>query len=391
MRVRIEEVTFVDGPWAGETRRVPLSNNQFVVIMPSSVPWSATSPLTSPSRQVRYFVQEFSDGTFRATVDYDSEAEPEPDAAPDIVGPVVAWRAWDVITDMSAPDTRLRSMAYASAWPTDKPLDARCMRNDMPGDFGDHSAPQETCYCGIYVMDSLDDLLEEQTQMRRALVDDARHRTVVLGEVEVWGRAVRHEKGRRVEHARVRSLLSTPLRNDFGVDVGELAAAYRVPLIIRPDLEQRIDALRVRTRAELVRRSPGGVVQPSGAVGVFQQMGSVLHHHSVTSGYRSAADQTARMQAYIAHRYGLPAAAAGAAAASTPTKKSARVTQAFEQALREVEAAMAETSARLVELARAFDVDPPPARDNPAVPDKPSWARKAQDWMKLRREPKGGV
>lgn len=199
--------------------------------------------------------------------------------APDLIGPVTAWRAWKVdYRDTGVPF--LRSMAFETEWLPGEAL--RAGNHDRGGEGLDHAAPQADCVCGIYVLDTVDALMEESTQIRhhvnfvRRLAEQktpeghafvAGRRTVVVGEVDVWGRSVRHEQGRRVEYAQVRSIASTPIVNGLSVELAELAERYDVPLVDEPGVSAGIE--RVSTRhgemvsaagAQMAAAIPGGAV-----------------------------------------------------------------------------------------------------------------------------------
>lgn len=162
------------------------------------------------------------------------------DQAPDLIGPVIAYRAWRVADRFTTDGTtdwdegpRLGSMLHGQPWPPGMDMHAHCLFDMVM--FGvparaPHRAPVASCQCGFYVMHTLDDLLNEPSQIARL-----RHSTkpAVAGEVEVWGRSERYTRGRRVEWCRVRSIYRTPLNGD--VDVGALAAVYGVPVLDDPD------------------------------------------------------------------------------------------------------------------------------------------------------------
>lgn len=160
------------------------------------------------------------------------------DQAPDYAGPVIMWRAW--VVDQTAT---LRSMAmYGETW-DERPKEAECMdiRSHRLGRVSDHEAPYDICRCGIYALDTLEDLLDEPTQVRRVLYDNHPYfdHMIVTGQVEVWGNSVRYSFGRRVQFAQVRSLAIPALINPSGITVREVADGLGVPVTVESEIHRR--------------------------------------------------------------------------------------------------------------------------------------------------------
>lgn len=228
----MREVYCVDGPLAGRTVAVSDYVSSFTAA--KRQPGYATSlhPVVPVHQFVTYYIDERGDASVTRY--------PEPEKVPDAIGPAIMWRAWALEQPlyeewMRAPSLLLTSMAHRSnVWEPGQAESAWCRG------FGQaHPAPHEGCRCGIYVMDTLEDLLDEESQVAPIFRGtSAWGGTVVVGEVEVWGKTVKHKKGRRVEFARVHSLLAPPLVNDRNADLGELARRYDVPLHENEHLER---------------------------------------------------------------------------------------------------------------------------------------------------------
>jgi hypothetical protein len=161
--------------------------------------------------------------------------------APDLIGPVVGFRAWRVIeARLYSPYIPLRWAAriqHARCYPANRTLLFGAGWLDEP-----HESPHAACKCGIY----------------------AEHRPVTqryfgefdwtAGIVTVWGRIEVHADGLRAEHAEVHALASEPgwsarrkvalrrIAGDLGVEVvdaRELEASARtlgdpIPASLRP-------------------------------------------------------------------------------------------------------------------------------------------------------------
>jgi hypothetical protein len=145
--------------------------------------------------------------------------------APDLLAPVVGYRAWRILGD------RLLSPYIPCRW--DGPLmHAACFPANRRLVFGDgwvdghHASPHPECQCGIY----------------------AYHRPgaqAYFGEFEwtegivtVWGRIEAHAKGLRAEHARVEALALPDQRTSARREAIEaIAARLGVPAVPRASLE----------------------------------------------------------------------------------------------------------------------------------------------------------
>jgi hypothetical protein len=144
--------------------------------------------------------------------------------APDLIEPVVAFRAWRVL------EGRLLSPYIPCRW--DGPvMHATCFPANRALTFGrgwlaaPHESPHPACKCGIYAYH------------RPGVQAYFGEWEWVEGIVTVWGRIEVHADGLRAEHARVEALAGRPaIAAGLGVDVvgGEelagAAAIYGAPL-----------------------------------------------------------------------------------------------------------------------------------------------------------------
>jgi hypothetical protein len=148
-------------------------------------------------------------------------------AAPDLVVPVVAFRAWRIV------DGRLLSPYIPCRW-DGAVMHAECYPANRTLQFGrgwldaPHDPPHRDCQCGIYAY------FGPGMQAYYGEFD------WVEGIVTVWGRLEAHRGGLRAEHARVCALARRPeieaIAGELGVDVVErtdletAASRYGVPL-----------------------------------------------------------------------------------------------------------------------------------------------------------------
>ena len=145
-------------------------------------------------------------------------------AAPDLVEPVTAFRAWRIIDD------RLLSPYIPCRW--DGPvMHAVCYPANRSLTFArgwlaaPHASPHPECKCGIYAYH------------RPGAQQYFGEWEWVEGIVTVWGRIEAHADGLRAEHARVEALAGRPeIARRLGVDVvarenlPTAAARYGAPL-----------------------------------------------------------------------------------------------------------------------------------------------------------------
>jgi hypothetical protein len=145
-------------------------------------------------------------------------------SAPDLLEPVVGFRAWRIIED------RLYSPYIPVRWP-ERVHHARCYPANRALLFGHgwleepHSSPHPACKCGIYA--------EHQPVTDRYFGEF----DWAAGIVTVWGRVEVHADGLRAEHAEVQALGIKPGWSARRADgVRRVAAALGVPTVLESDL-----------------------------------------------------------------------------------------------------------------------------------------------------------
>lgn len=189
---------------------------------------------------------------------------------PDGIEPIVAWRYWTLEQGfwLSALNHREHG-----AWVPNEPHKACCAANvheyrvaftgavkatfqaanvpPPPDDYVEirhEFAPSEGCSCGIYAAASLSEL---RTIVGAASVD-------VVGEVYLWGKVIKGERGYRAEYAYPKSLflLDENLEAEagllcYGVDVGRMERSKAEPVFA--------GTMRVRDNAtfEIVTKNDG--------------------------------------------------------------------------------------------------------------------------------------
>jgi hypothetical protein len=138
-------------------------------------------------------------------------------AAPDLVVPVVAFRAWRIV------DGRLLSPYIPCRW-DGAVMHAECYPANRTLQFGrgwldaPHDPPHRDCQCGIYAY------------FGPGMQTYYGEFEWVEGIVTVWGRLEAHRGGLRAEHARVCALARRP-----GIDA--IAGELSVDVVEREDLE----------------------------------------------------------------------------------------------------------------------------------------------------------
>jgi hypothetical protein len=179
------------------------------------------------------------------------------DRAPDGITPFVGFRAWQVVEERGEPvfyPLSHRSREWVGAtlgW-----VSATCAVDGMPGVRSrgqvewferphPHSAPGEDCSCGFYAMKELHPHLVQLISFaQRAQLDGRVPGRFVLGQVELAGKVIEHDRGYRAERARIVELI--PLR-ETEPDIE--AVARRVGVRVGPSVKPARIRLRDRVRA----------------------------------------------------------------------------------------------------------------------------------------------
>lgn len=100
---------------------------------------------------------------------------------PDMVAPIVAWRAWKV------SGKNLQALGKSVIWEPKKIIEAACDA------VGHKDAPVKDCQCGIWAFKSDDNLIKAVTA--------GSYKMTVMGQVSLWGRVIETENGFRAQFA----------------------------------------------------------------------------------------------------------------------------------------------------------------------------------------------
>jgi hypothetical protein len=160
--------------------------------------------------------------------------------APDMIGPLRAWRSWYVRE--TEEGWRLFSIHYGEAWPAERAIEAACYRSRYVSNANEntharHAAPARDCLCGVYGAKELDQARQYFVASYSGcemvpVTPDYVHR--VVGQVDLWGRVIDCSQGYRAEIAYPAHLwLPTrrPDGKDFDVEAAALdLLAYGVPV-----------------------------------------------------------------------------------------------------------------------------------------------------------------
>jgi hypothetical protein len=175
-----------------------------------------------------------------------ADNEPSPaDAAPDLIAPLRAWRAWNIVETETG--WRLASIHYREEWPVDTPLHAWCYRISQLAHARQitherHQTPVADCHCGIYGTREPEraqhyfvaDWAEPDQAPMPPLTDQYVPRAI--GQVDLWGRVLVCEHGYRAAHAHPAQLYLPARRPDGDTyDVESIALdllTYGAPIAI---------------------------------------------------------------------------------------------------------------------------------------------------------------
>lgn len=151
--------------------------------------------------------------------------------APDLIEPIVGYRAWRYIASeravrlfpITAADDDLGESEWEGAW--SGWVRASCPTRDEVA----HLAPDEGCSCGFYAMKT-PDAVASFTAMSQIRTDGDpadELNSIVFGRVELAGKVIEHETGYRAERAHIAELI--PTTTDGGVTLS-IARRLRLPL-----------------------------------------------------------------------------------------------------------------------------------------------------------------
>jgi hypothetical protein len=134
------------------------------------------------------------------------------------MSPLVGYREW-AVRSAAGREPTLASLFYATEWPPDGVLEARCFRPLAMHQLFSNQArtPTRRCECGIHAY--------ARSDFTPWLgLGGIRVRGIVSG----WGRYVRGTVGWRARYARILALLDHP---EYPEPVMRLAARYDVPVL----------------------------------------------------------------------------------------------------------------------------------------------------------------
>jgi hypothetical protein len=140
--------------------------------------------------------------------------------APDMIGTVEGWRAWNVLRQppLYGNPPRLESASWAFYWTPRVKARAVCSKG-----CADEHVPGESCTCGFYSAKTLDDLRE----MSYPNYDEEGERVCVVGCLANWGKVIEGTQGWRAEYAYPSMIyvpfeawkLADPISRAYGVPV----------------------------------------------------------------------------------------------------------------------------------------------------------------------------
>lgn len=138
--------------------------------------------------------------------------------APDMIGSVEGWRAWNVDREPPAFGTtpRLESATYSYWWTPRVKARAECPKSPT-------HVPGEQCTCGFYAAKTLEHLRE----MGYHAYDEESKRVCVVGRLAMWGKVIEGTQGWRSEFAYPHTIyvpfeawkLARPIQRAYGVPV----------------------------------------------------------------------------------------------------------------------------------------------------------------------------
>lgn len=112
--------------------------------------------------------------------------------------PTIAWRCWAIHVNEKRGHIRLQSITHKLRWPPEVPFRAFCLTKYKPPDK--HDAPDRTHKCGIYAV-------KTQEAAQQWIGNSARVKMMALGQVKLWGKIHKYERGYLAEYAYPESIL----------------------------------------------------------------------------------------------------------------------------------------------------------------------------------------
>lgn len=197
--------------------------------------WSTATTINFPNWSSATFINPYAPTgiTFGGGITVGPGAPPVPLGAPpgkplpveQRTMPVIGYRAWNWAGNFvlgRGMDGKLGSTGTGGFWEA-ATADAECRAN------GKHTAPDQFCSCGLYVLADLDTVL-----YHTGLSD-----FLVVGAVMGWGKVIQHgAEGWRAEHVRILGLLDCKYSETQYRNTEAAARKYKLEIYERDSLEQ---------------------------------------------------------------------------------------------------------------------------------------------------------
>lgn len=178
--------------------------------------------------------------TSRKTDPLNRAGQPDPalERVPDVVEPLVGWRAWKVWAPLSGSDScpTLSSVILDTPW---TPRRKAIAEHSFDLSEKCRGLVKESCSCGIYAFKYLADAFAYLVRYRDGLLGMSVE--VALGQVSLWGRVIECERGFKAQFAYPRhiylpasfSRFVPNVRSGFGVAVGVYASTCEEQIRVR--------------------------------------------------------------------------------------------------------------------------------------------------------------
>ncbi len=203
--------------------------------------------------------------------------------APDLIEPVVGWRTW-IVEGGDVP--LLRSpQRETQVWAPGRAFSAVCLavpnltKPEGRGWRRSHLPPIESCTCGVYATKSKEPSYASATNIKPVpWVAALGVRSLVYGQVALWGTVVEHQDGYRGEYAYPRRIIVPHMFRSYLLEpdgryirrlsadeaADELARSYQVDVTVS-DAVWRFDSRGTPQRPRPTRSSPGRSLRHDGA------------------------------------------------------------------------------------------------------------------------------
>jgi hypothetical protein len=175
------------------------------------------------------------------------------DRAPDLIAPLVGWRAWNVVS--TEDGWRLQSTHMGDPWPVGEPLEAKCHRDRVIAGglpyHARHEPPHRSCQCGVYGASSPEEATQyfvpswaDLSPLPAPKLDES-YVPRAVGRVSLWGRVLECSQGYRATKAYPAEIFLPRHRPD-----GRQFDAARIAFDLL-DYGVPVDLIDVSTRAEI--------------------------------------------------------------------------------------------------------------------------------------------